>query len=437
MTILYVPHTASAFVLCVLLQVGAIFEPPQKAGISHLVEHLCFASKATLHGLERVAITYNAITGKDMMCFFVVAPPQRHAEAVRALASVLFRGARFTPEVVERERKVILEEALLSMDKTEDLLLAGSVYEQSIIGTPQTLRNISPDDARAHYLAMCRGCVVAAAGPLSIRADVLAELHAAFSRVLRPPATRLLTAPVPNSWSSDEVYVNVPRITTRPRKACGGANAVGGPSPVTCTLAFRAPPYSTQAAAQYALLHQALVGNLSSALVRALRGRYLHVYSVKVTPVLMAGTGMFVISFQTSDRVTTVLQHCFTALHLVARKCMRRAEYDTLKAKQVHRLALSSILDQAVTLGTELLYTGATGSWRDQIAAVERETLASFCRAVKSALFQSPCRVVVAGGAPLSPAAAQRLQQQLRRAVADFRKGVPRGRTPQTLAVHT
>jgi zinc protease len=99
--------------------VGAADDPPGKEGLAHLVEHLLFAvevkrdAAVTSIGAElgRVALAWNAETTADSTTYETVAAPDALDDLLELEVDRLAVGcAGLTPEIVAREREVVLNE---------------------------------------------------------------------------------------------------------------------------------------------------------------------------------------------------------------------------------------------------------------------------------------------------------------------------------------
>lgn len=99
--------------------VGTVDDPPGKAGLSHLVEHLLFeveierdGSKTSIGAeLGRIALWTNAITRPDATDYEALIPPEALDALVRLEVDRLAVGcAGLTPEAFAREREVVLNE---------------------------------------------------------------------------------------------------------------------------------------------------------------------------------------------------------------------------------------------------------------------------------------------------------------------------------------
>ncbi|HVJ89387.1 MAG TPA: insulinase family protein, partial [Labilithrix sp.] len=99
--------------------VGSVDDPPGKEGLAHLVEHLLFqvelargATKTSIGAeLGRAAISWNATTHADYTSYDVLAPAAALDELIQLEVERVAVGcAGLTPEIVAREREVVLNE---------------------------------------------------------------------------------------------------------------------------------------------------------------------------------------------------------------------------------------------------------------------------------------------------------------------------------------
>ncbi|MBA3820921.1 MAG: insulinase family protein, partial [Deltaproteobacteria bacterium] len=99
--------------------VGSADDPPGKAGLAHLVEHLLFAVEIDRDGtrtsigaeLGRLALSDNAVTHADHTTYQVLAPASALGEVLRLEVERHTIGcAGLTPAIVAREREVVINE---------------------------------------------------------------------------------------------------------------------------------------------------------------------------------------------------------------------------------------------------------------------------------------------------------------------------------------
>ncbi|MCZ7525233.1 MAG: insulinase family protein [Acidimicrobiia bacterium] len=160
---------------------GSRDEVPERAGVSHFLEHLLFkgtedrTARQIAEAVESVGGAMNAFTTQEYTAFYVRVPDDRLELALDILSAVIWTPA-FRPDDVEAERQVILEEIRMREDVPEDLvheLFAAALFPdhplgREIIGTPETVGSVPREGIAAHHGDHYRpaNVVVAAAGNL-------------------------------------------------------------------------------------------------------------------------------------------------------------------------------------------------------------------------------------------------------------------------------
>jgi zinc protease len=148
------------------VRVGSRDEPLDKAGISHLLEHLLFKEGEGPGARKNPAFSriraaggdVNATTAFELTNYFCDVSSDSFEEGWRGLAS-LVTGTGFTAHDVEVEREIVLEEA--ARDKSNPASVAafsvlrrlfpGDPLSQPIIGYRKTLEGIQYADVKAYY----------------------------------------------------------------------------------------------------------------------------------------------------------------------------------------------------------------------------------------------------------------------------------------------
>lgn len=157
-----VPHVRSVaigfWVLC-----GSRNETRREQGITHLLEHMAFKGTSKRSAREIAGVIdsvgghLNAYTTKEYTCFYVKVL-DRHFQLGMELLSDLVLNALLAPEELEKERNVVLEEIKSYEDSPDeqvfDLLtqtiLNSHPLGHSILGTPETIRNLTREDLLAY-----------------------------------------------------------------------------------------------------------------------------------------------------------------------------------------------------------------------------------------------------------------------------------------------
>lgn len=161
-------------------RLGSRDEPAEVNGISHFVEHMLFKGTATrsnrdiAFAIDAMGGQLDAFTSKETVSYWAQVLDEHLPDAFALLAD-LVRNPRLDATDTEREREVILEEIAAAEDDPEDLLFESFLGEfwpqqsmgRPILGTPATVRSLTPEQLREHLVALGpESLVVAAAGNL-------------------------------------------------------------------------------------------------------------------------------------------------------------------------------------------------------------------------------------------------------------------------------
>jgi len=151
------PGTRTVFVQ-LSARVGSRDEPPELAGMSHLLEHLIFREGQPFAALRRAGALVNASTDFEQTEYHADLPAAAFDEGIDALAA-LVSGAAFTAADVDRERRVVRGEAALGkidpaavvVYSVLDRIFHGDPIAQPVIGFRRTLNRIRVEDLRDYH----------------------------------------------------------------------------------------------------------------------------------------------------------------------------------------------------------------------------------------------------------------------------------------------
>ena len=145
----------------VLIDAGTRDEPECHPGLAHFVEHTIF--KGTSHRsswhisnrMESIGGEINAYTSKETTSVYSVAPAGYEERSIELLAD-LVANASFPVRELDKEREVIIEEinsyldnpAESVFDRFDELFFEGSPIAHNILGSPESVREISGADCR-------------------------------------------------------------------------------------------------------------------------------------------------------------------------------------------------------------------------------------------------------------------------------------------------
>ena len=144
-----------------LINAGSRDEMPELQGLAHFVEHTIF--KGTLkrkswhisNRMESIGGELNAYTTKEETMIYTNAPAG-YADRSFQLIADLLRNAQFPAPEIEREKEVVIEEihsyqdspSDLVFDEFEERIYAGSALAHNILGTEETVRKLTSENAR-------------------------------------------------------------------------------------------------------------------------------------------------------------------------------------------------------------------------------------------------------------------------------------------------
>lgn len=171
---------ANGVVVDLSFAAGALYQPPGKGGLAHLVEHV-FSSGVTPDTNYRAllehrgAVGFNAFTTMDRLSFRVTVPPEElplalwaHADRLGAL------GATLTEEGLRRHQRVVMQERLHRVDDQpyggntvavmRSLFPDGHPLRTGIIGSRDEISSFTLDEVKRYQQTL----LVPANGVLTI-----------------------------------------------------------------------------------------------------------------------------------------------------------------------------------------------------------------------------------------------------------------------------
>ena len=145
----------------VLINAGSRDDGADTPGLAHFVEHTIFKGTATKSSrtvsnrMESIGGELNAYTTKDETMIYTNAQAGYAARALELLSDLVM-NASFPEHEIDLERNVIIEEILSYrdnpsesvFDEYEELMYEGSPVAHNILGTEESVRRITREDAR-------------------------------------------------------------------------------------------------------------------------------------------------------------------------------------------------------------------------------------------------------------------------------------------------
>ncbi len=316
---------------------GSRDEAPDIQGASHFLEHLLFKGTTTrdarqiAEAVDAVGGEMNAFTAKEHTAYYMRLPAPHLAMGLDLLADVV-TDPTLSPEDVDAERQVILEELHLSEDEPDErvhtlvheAMFPGHPLGREVLGTIDTIEAMSRQDIFNFFSERY--------GPANVVVVAAGDLH--HGDVVDVMTDRFRTG------------ASVAAIERTPPVADAQPLAVIRRDTEQAHLAVAWPAFSEHDDDRFALavLNQVLGGGLSSRLFQEIRERRGLAYSVYSYSALYDDAGLLVIYAGTGpDKVGEV-------------RGLINAEVDSLRADGLtaHELFVAKgYLEGSLLLGLE------------------------------------------------------------------------------------
>jgi len=172
------PHVRSVS-LGVWLTRGSRHESVDRSGIAHFVEHMLFKGTATRSAediaqqIDSIGGQLDAFTAKEYASYYIKVLDEHLPLAIDILSDIV-RNPAFTPDDIEREKKVVLEEIKMVEDTPDDLvheLFTQGFWEnhplgRPILGTKETVESFNAPLLRDYFggVYTAKNLIVSAVG---------------------------------------------------------------------------------------------------------------------------------------------------------------------------------------------------------------------------------------------------------------------------------
>ena len=356
----------------VWINAGSVYETGADAGISHFIEHMVFKGTARRSAadiaaeMDAVGGNLNAFTAKECTCFYAKVLDEDLPLAVDMLSALTLHPALDEQEM-EKEKRVVIEEILMSEDSPEDKAFetagaayySGTVLSSAILGTEKTVSAFTRDQVLS-YMArryVSGNMVIACAGSF-VPERLLSLLEESFADCPR--------------GSGDMLGEKEPRAGKRwlfVQKDTEQVNA--------CLML---PGFRLDSSENFALavLSNALGGSMSSRLFQKIREELGLAYSVYTYPMAYRNTGAICLYFGSGEKqATRTLELALRELDRLKGEGLSEAELLRSRAqlKGSFLLSMEGSGAHMNAIGKRLLLQNKEFTIEDTLSAIECVTM--------------------------------------------------------------
>ncbi len=356
----------------VWVNAGSVYETGADAGISHFIEHMVFKGTARRSAadiaaeMDAVGGNLNAFTAKECTCFYAKVLDEDLPLAVDMLSDITLHPALDEQEM-EKEKRVVIEEILMSEDSPEDKAFetagaayySGTVLSSAILGTEKTVSAFTRDQVLS-YMArryVSGNMVIACAGSF-VPERLLSLLEESFADCPR--------------GTGDMLGEKEPRAGKRwlfVQKDTEQVNA--------CLML---PGFRLDSSENFALavLSNALGGSMSSRLFQKIREELGLAYSVYTYPMAYRDTGAICLYFGSGEKqATRTLELALRELDRLKGEGLSEAELIRSRAqlKGSFLLGMEGSGAHMNAIGKRLLLQNKEFTIEDTLSAIECVTM--------------------------------------------------------------
>jgi predicted Zn-dependent peptidase len=385
-------RSTNTYCLGVFASVGSRHETQRLHGASHFLEHLLFKGTSTRTAeqisaaIESVGGELNAYTAKEHTCFYARV---LHSDADVALDVLtdMISNSLITPEDVDAERAVILDEISMHADDPTELAAeaaAAAIFGKSglgrpVIGSRDSVAALSRSHILQHWRRHYRpgSLVVAAAG--KVDHDRLVQRLGLLDA---QPAAAELSLPAP-TMINDSSGLIMHRL---PLEQCSAVLAFPSPG------AFDARRYPL------GLLSLIVGGGMASRLFVEVRERRGLTYTIDAGETAYSDAGLWSVEWQCAPgKLAAILKLVRATLADVAERGITEAELTRAKGQMRGQTALS--YEGAGSRMSRLGINAVLGDQRTLSELLRRfdRVTAEEVRAEAANLFSHPPTLAVAG----------------------------------------
>lgn len=138
----------------ILVGAGSVLESAENNGISHFIEHMTFKGTDKMSAFEiseafdEIGSSVNAFTSKEMTCYYVKSTVPALERSFEVLSDMFLKSI-YSPDEIEKEKGVVVEEINMCEDTPEDVCFDGlsaaffgnEGMGRTILGTAENIRS--------------------------------------------------------------------------------------------------------------------------------------------------------------------------------------------------------------------------------------------------------------------------------------------------------
>lgn len=373
-----IPNTQCA-ALGIWTRTGAVNEGKSEAGISHLIEHMMFkgteerSAKDIAIAFENIGASVNAMTGKELTCYYVKSLSDNLRESMEILADI-FLHSSFDPIELKKEKQVIYEEMKMiedapdedAMDTVCQVTFKGLPVSNSIIGTGTSVARIKREDILRYKKQQYTkdSIVISAAGDFDEKA-IYEFFEEKMSRLKAKKAKVKMTG---TEYS--------PHFRTKTKDILQTHICMACPS----------IPADDDRYYAFLLLNHIFGGGMSSRLFQNIREEKGLAYSVCSMPEFFSECGLFTVYAGVAhDKLTNLIEAVKCELDMlkgdgISEKELRRAK-EQIKSRRV--FGQESIAGRMFTIGKSQLLLNEVISLEETLARIEAVSMDDVADAVE------------------------------------------------------
>ena len=380
------------FALTVAVRGGAKWEPLDRSGWSHLLEHLVFKGAGEMGArdiVERIEAdggSINAATGYERTSFEVRALDGSLPLAMQVLSDLVFRPT-LDPAELEREKDVVAQEIAEAFDTPDDHVFEmaqgrafhGQPLGRPILGSVDSLKAADPAsvrDWRARLYSPDR-MVVAVAGAVD-EAELLALAERWFGAEVATPA----------------------QVPDRPRFIGGSASLSRKIEQANLVFQLPAPAVTDPTYAATRIMTEILGGGMASRLFQSAREDRGLAYAIDAYHEAYEDGGLLgIYAGAAADRAVELAEVCAAELMSLAKEGPTDAELSRARAVLTAGLWMSdeSPASRAGRAATQTLVFGAPIASEDSASRLAAQTVETVRAAAQACLTPGLAATAVLG----------------------------------------